>query len=89
MFTGEDHKTVNFVWAHYLYTVSSNLVAKLADFGMTKSLNEQGFIPPSKHEKLPIRWVAPEAIYYKKFETKSDVWYVLCTVQHTDLYYVK
>ena len=61
-----------------MYTVSSNLTAKLADFGLARQISEEGILQLSKHEKLPVRWMAPEVLFYKKFEVKSDVWYVRC-----------
>jgi serine/threonine protein kinase len=47
-------------------------VAKLADFGLTQSLADAdcGKI----NERLPVYWLSPESLNYKRFTTKSDVW---------------
>ena len=52
--------------------VSAKLVAKLADFGLTQSLADAdcGKI----NERLPVYWLSPESLNYKRFTTKSDVW---------------
>ncbi len=28
----------------------------------------------TKGGRIPVRWTAPEAIFYRKYTTKSDVW---------------
>ncbi|XP_063061053.1 ephrin type-A receptor 4 [Engraulis encrasicolus] len=56
--------------------LNSHLVAKVADFGMSRVLEDQQ--PEATYTtrggKIPIRWTAPEAIAYRKFSSASDVW---------------
>ncbi|XP_038060632.1 ephrin type-A receptor 8-like [Patiria miniata] len=52
--------------------VSSTLVCKVADFGLSRRKHEGAY--ETKGGKIPIRWTAPEAIAFKKFTSASDVW---------------
>lgn len=53
--------------------VGDNNVAKVADFGLAKIIEDDEYNP--KHgTKFPIKWTAPEAALYGKFTIKSDVW---------------
>lgn len=49
--------------------------AKISDFGMSRALGigNQYYKAPSAG-KWPIKWYAPECIYFLKFDSKSDVW---------------
>jgi len=53
--------------------VSSDDCVKLADFGLSRSLTEQCYYKATKG-KLPIKWMAPESINFRRFTTASDVW---------------
>lgn len=46
---------------------------KLADFGLSRWVEEQSYYKASKC-KLPIKWMAPESINFRRFTTASDVW---------------
>lgn len=49
--------------------------AKISDFGMSKALgigNE--YYKAETAGKWPLKWYAPECIYYFKFDSKSDIW---------------
>ncbi|XP_043208526.1 focal adhesion kinase 1-like isoform X3 [Amphibalanus amphitrite] len=46
---------------------------KLADFGLSRWVEEQDYYKASKC-KLPIKWMAPESINFRRFTTASDVW---------------
>ena len=46
---------------------------KLADFGLSRFIREQSYYKASKG-KLPIKWMAPESINYRRFTSASDVW---------------
>jgi len=49
--------------------------AKVADFGLTKSLNDsQDYYTSKPGAKFPVKWSAPEAVLLNKFSSKSDVW---------------
>jgi serine/threonine protein kinase len=49
--------------------------AKISDFGMSKALglgNE--YYKAESAGKWPLKWYAPECIYFFRFDSKSDVW---------------
>ncbi|MBN3306939.1 EPHB4 protein, partial [Amia calva] len=57
--------------------VNSNLVCKVSDFGLSRSLQESSADPTYTSTlggKIPIRWTAPEAIAFRKFTSASDAW---------------
>ncbi|XP_036147458.1 uncharacterized protein LOC105833444 isoform X3 [Monomorium pharaonis] len=53
--------------------VSSYNCVKLADFGLSRWVEDQSYYTASKC-KLPIKWMAPESINFRRFTTSSDVW---------------
>ncbi|XP_065332955.1 focal adhesion kinase 1 isoform X5 [Cloeon dipterum] len=53
--------------------VSSHSCVKLADFGLSRWVEDQSYYKASKG-KLPIKWMAPESINFRRFTTASDVW---------------
>ena len=40
---------------------------------MSRDLEEETYYK-SKGGCIPVKWTAPEAIFYKRYTTKSDVW---------------
>ena len=49
--------------------------AKVTDFGMSRALDVQRDYYKSQNVgKWPLKWYPPEAIYYWKFDCKTDVW---------------
>ncbi|XP_078374584.1 ephrin type-B receptor 1-like [Oculina patagonica] len=52
--------------------VSENMVCKVADFGLSRELEDSAY--ETKGGKIPVRWTALEAIEYRKFTPASDVW---------------
>lgn len=53
--------------------VSSHNCVKLADFGLSRWVEDQSYYKASKG-KLPIKWMSPESINFRRFTTSSDVW---------------
>uniref|UniRef100_A0A915DZ28 Protein kinase domain-containing protein n=1 Tax=Ditylenchus dipsaci TaxID=166011 RepID=A0A915DZ28_9BILA len=53
--------------------VASSLSVKLSDFGLSRMLDQSPIYTASKG-KLPIKWLPPESINYRKFSTQSDVY---------------
>uniref|UniRef100_H0WZ74 Focal adhesion kinase 1 n=1 Tax=Otolemur garnettii TaxID=30611 RepID=H0WZ74_OTOGA len=53
--------------------VSSNDCVKLGDFGLSRYMEDIPFYRASKG-KLPIKWMAPESINFRRFTSASDVW---------------
>lgn len=49
--------------------------AKISDFGMSRALGlGKEYYKARSASKWPLKWYAPECIYYYKFSSKSDVW---------------
>lgn len=54
--------------------VAKGRVAKVADFGLSRSVNyEAQLYHAQAQRKLPLKWMSPEAIFEQIFTTKSDV----------------
>jgi len=53
-----------------------NRVCKISDFGLSRNLADTGSEMYEQKTKgaLPIRWMAPESLYFSVFTPKSDVW---------------
>ncbi|XP_075323946.1 BDNF/NT-3 growth factors receptor isoform X1 [Odontesthes bonariensis] len=56
--------------------VGENLLVKIGDFGMSRDVYSTDYyrVGVGGHTMLPIRWMPPESIMYRKFTTESDVW---------------
>ncbi|KAM9329981.1 LOW QUALITY PROTEIN: tyrosine-protein kinase SYK [Gastrophryne carolinensis] len=49
--------------------------AKISDFGLSKAIKaDETYYKVKCCGKWPVKWYAPECIYYFKFSSKSDVW---------------
>ncbi|KPJ04144.1 Focal adhesion kinase 1 [Papilio xuthus] len=46
---------------------------QLADFGLSKRVDDKSYYKASRG-KLPIKWMAPESINFRRFTSASDVW---------------
>ncbi|XP_053348091.1 protein tyrosine kinase 2aa isoform X1 [Clarias gariepinus] len=53
--------------------VSSADCVKLGDFGLSRYMEDSSYYKASKG-KLPIKWMAPESINFRRFTSASDVW---------------
>ncbi|XP_047540467.1 focal adhesion kinase 1 isoform X3 [Vanessa atalanta] len=53
--------------------VSTATCVKLADFGLSKMVEDKSYYKASRG-KLPIKWMAPESINFRRFTSASDVW---------------
>ncbi|XP_019910976.2 NT-3 growth factor receptor isoform X2 [Esox lucius] len=58
--------------------VGNGLLVKIGDFGMSRDIYSTDYYRDEEkvggHTMLPIRWMPPESIMYRKFTTESDVW---------------
>ncbi|XP_028304479.1 NT-3 growth factor receptor-like isoform X2 [Gouania willdenowi] len=54
--------------------VGSGFLVKIGDFGMSRDIYSTDYYRVGGHTMLPIRWMPPESIMYRKFTTESDVW---------------
>ncbi|KAK9511292.1 hypothetical protein O3M35_005872 [Rhynocoris fuscipes] len=53
--------------------VASEDCVKLGDFGLSRWVEERSYYKASRG-KLPIKWMAPESINFRRFTAASDVW---------------
>jgi len=54
--------------------VSDTLVAKIADFGLSRTLIYQNrYYQAQGSRRLPLRWMAPEALGDQIFTSQSDM----------------
>uniref|UniRef100_A0A667ZYG3 Focal adhesion kinase 1 n=1 Tax=Myripristis murdjan TaxID=586833 RepID=A0A667ZYG3_9TELE len=53
--------------------VSTVDCVKLGDFGLSRYMEDSSYYKASKG-KLPIKWMAPESINFRRFTSASDVW---------------
>ena len=44
---------------------------------MSRDLEEENYYV-SQGGKVPLKWTAPEALYYKRYSTASDIWSYGC-----------
>ncbi|CAO1419888.1 unnamed protein product [Diamesa hyperborea] len=54
--------------------VSDDFVMKIADFGLARHIYDQDYYRKQTEGKLPIKWLAPESLFDKIYDTQSDVW---------------
>jgi serine/threonine protein kinase len=53
--------------------LSSDYVAKVSDFGLSRDLENESYYT-SHGGQVPVRWTAIEALEDRKYSTASDVW---------------
>ena len=54
--------------------VARDLVVKIGDFGLARDVHKNDYYRKIGEGWLPIRWMAPEAIFERKYTSMSDVW---------------
>lgn len=54
--------------------VSKDCTVKIGDFGMTRDIYDNDYYRRGTSAKLPVRWMAPEALKDNVYTTSSDVW---------------
>ena len=58
--------------------VKSDDICKISDFGMSRQV--ENYYKSTRVGKWPLKWYAPECLYYSKFTSKGDVWsYGVCS----------
>ena len=53
--------------------VGKDLIVKISDFGLSRLLSEEQLYKSSSKRRLPIKWMAIEAISDLEFTTASDM----------------
>lgn len=62
----------------FLYRLDKNLLVKVADFGLSRDIYVQDYYKTQHDVPLPVKWLAPEALFDREFSTKTDVVSVTC-----------
>ncbi|XP_065209640.1 fibroblast growth factor receptor 1-like [Planococcus citri] len=54
--------------------VFNNYVMKIADFGLARDIRQINYYRLKTGGRLPVKWMAPEALTDRRHTSKSDVW---------------
>lgn len=54
--------------------VAENNVMKIADFGLARDVQDKNYYRKETAGRLPVKWMAPEALFKQVYTTQSDVW---------------
>ncbi|XP_065217053.1 fibroblast growth factor receptor homolog 1-like [Planococcus citri] len=54
--------------------VTAEQTMKIADFGLARNVANSEYYRKTTEGRLPIKWMAPEALFDNKYSTKSDIW---------------
>ncbi|CAH0712870.1 unnamed protein product, partial [Brenthis ino] len=54
--------------------ITEDRTCKVADFGFARDVAGSHVYESKSNGPLPIRWMAPESLYYDIFSVKSDIW---------------
>ncbi|XP_057633572.1 fibroblast growth factor receptor 2 isoform X9 [Chionomys nivalis] len=54
--------------------VTENNVMKIADFGLARDINNIDYYKKTTNGRLPVKWMAPEALFDRVYTHQSDVW---------------
>ncbi|XP_076677141.1 fibroblast growth factor receptor homolog 1 isoform X1 [Andrena cerasifolii] len=54
--------------------VSDEYVLKIADFGLARDIHCHDYYRKTTDGRLPVKWMAPEALFDRVYTTQSDVW---------------
>ncbi|BFZ08768.1 hypothetical protein BsWGS_11806 [Bradybaena similaris] len=49
-------------------------IAKVSDFGLSKDAYELGHYKRVQKDRVPFKWLSPEALLWGQYSSKSDVW---------------
>eukprot|EP00039_Didymoeca_costata_P028876 m.22386 g.22386 ORF g.22386 m.22386 type:complete len:736 (-) comp7394_c0_seq1:92-2299(-) len=56
-------------------TFKPSVLVKISDFGLSRGLSgDKQYYQSGRTGKWPLKWYAPECIYFSKFTSQSDVW---------------
>ncbi|XP_076261821.1 fibroblast growth factor receptor homolog 1-like isoform X2 [Rhynchophorus ferrugineus] len=54
--------------------VSDDYILKIADFGLARDIHCNDYYRKKTDGRLPVKWMAPEALFHRVYTTQSDVW---------------
>ncbi|XP_065220782.1 fibroblast growth factor receptor 2-like [Planococcus citri] len=54
--------------------VTAQYTMKIADFGLARDVKHTEYYKKTSKGRLPIKWMAPEALFHNRYTTQSDVW---------------
>ncbi|ELT91659.1 hypothetical protein CAPTEDRAFT_166775 [Capitella teleta] len=54
--------------------VGEDFILKIADFGLSRNIPNDDYYRKTTDGRLPVKWMAPEALFDRKYTVKSDVW---------------
>ncbi|CAG2057741.1 unnamed protein product [Timema podura] len=54
--------------------VSDDYILKIADFGLARDIHCHDYYRKTTDGRLPVKWMAPEALFQRVYTTQSDVW---------------
>merc|ERR1719412_2196072 len=54
--------------------VAQGYVLKIADFGLARDVHSNDYYRKMGDGRLPVKWMAPEALFHRKYTMQSDVW---------------
>jgi len=54
--------------------VAADYVLKIADFGLARDIHSHDYYRKQGDGRLPVKWMAPEALFHRKYTIQSDVW---------------
>ena len=54
--------------------VSKDYIIKIADFGLARDVQKNEYYRKKGEGWLPVRWMSPEALFYRRYTIQSDVW---------------
>ena len=59
---------------NYFYSrLDQNMTTKVADFGLSRDVYVTEYYTMSQSIPLPVKWLAPEALFDRHFSQKTDV----------------
>ncbi|KAM6985843.1 fibroblast growth factor receptor 4 [Aplochiton taeniatus] len=54
--------------------VTEDKVMKIADFGLARGVHQIDYYKKTSNGRLPVKWMAPEALFDRVYTHQSDVW---------------
>ncbi|XP_014667612.1 PREDICTED: fibroblast growth factor receptor 3-like isoform X2 [Priapulus caudatus] len=54
--------------------VADDNIVKIADFGLARDVTNIDYYRKTTDGRLPVKWMAPEALFDRVYTTQSDVW---------------